>query len=462
MIRTTLLWMFITWLGLTAWKDWYRSLCGLILLMGVFQHPDMPKSILDIPGLNPWNLLLVVTFIAWFSHRNLDGYKWDMPSKYSTLLVLYLCIVVIGFFRMLWDLNGLNYYSNVTGWPMPSNTDFFNEYFINTIKWTVPAILLFDGCRTDARLKMALAAILGASLLIALQVIKCVPIQVLMAQGADLSEKTISLLRKDVGYHRTDLAVMLSGSFWAFFSAREIFKLRLWGTLLYLAGSTALLLSLALTGGRGGYLAWAMISLVFCVFRYRKLLIILPIILVIALPLAPSLVTRMTEGLTSEEGIDQNTLTAGRNIAWPLVIEKITASPIFGYGREAMKRTGIATRIVLEFKDSAPHPHNAYLEMLLDNGAIGFTIAISFFFLIIKNSLELFLDRDSVNFRVVGGVSLSLVGAHLIGSLTGQTFYPREAAFGMWCAIGLLLRVIVIRSDPGRKKMLHNFSYRNI
>lgn len=444
MIRITLIWMFIGYLGITAWKDWYKSLCGLILLMGVYKHSDFPKSVLDIPGLNPWNLLLVMIVAAWLVNRRSDGCKWDMPSNVNTLSWLYFVVIVIGFFRMIWNLDGFENYARVTGWPMPSTAGIWNDYLFNTVKWVIPGILLFDGCRTDAQIKLALAAILGTYFILALQVIQYVPIYSLI-NSSNLGEKTVSILSKNVHYHRTDLAVMLAGSFWALFSAREIFRLRLWWFFLSTLGLLIFLVSLALTGGRAGYLAWAGMALVFCFFRYRKLLFLLPVVIIIALPYAPALIDRMTEGVSNDEGIDKATLTAGRDVAWPLVIDKIGDAPIIGHGREGMKQTGIAATIFLDFNDSAPHPHNAYLEALLDNGIVGFTIVIAFFFIVMKNSFTLFRDRESLRNRVLGGVCLALVGSQLIGSLTGQTFYPREQSFGMWCAIGLLLRMVVIR-----------------
>ena len=36
------------------------------------------------------------------------------------------------------------------------------------------------------------------------------------------------------------------------------------------------------------------------------------------------------------------TVTAGRNIAWPLVIAKIAEAPLGGYGRLGMERAGLA------------------------------------------------------------------------------------------------------------------------
>jgi O-antigen ligase len=444
MIRFTLLWMLIGYLGITAWKDWYRSLCGLILLMGLYQHPDMPKSIFDIPGLNPWNLLLLMIVFAWVSNRRKDGCKWDMPSKFKLLLWLYLCVIVVAFFRMIWDFDSIKYYASVTGWPIPSTTGLWNDYLLNTIKWIVPGLLLFDGCRTDAQIKLALAAILGANVILALQVIQYVPFHTLIGDN-NLSEETVNRLRRNVGYHRTDLAVMLAGSFWALLSIKQLFPFRKWWFLLYTGGLFIFLLSLALTGGRGGYLAWVGIGMIFCLFRYRKLLFILPIMIAISLPYAPALVNRITEGVSSDEGVNHDALTAGRSLAWPLVINKIKDAPIIGYGRDGMRREGIATTLFIDYGESAPHPHNAYLEILLDSGIIGFSIVASFFWLILQNSLALFCNRHNVRYQLIGGVGVSLIGAQLIGSLTGQTFYPREITVAMWCAIGLVLRMTTDR-----------------
>ena len=38
-------------------------------------------------------------------------------------------------------------------------------------------------------------------------------------------------------------------------------------------------------------------------------------------------------------------------------------------------------------------------------------------------------------------MALALVLSLLVAGLGSQTFYPREGSVGMWCAIGLLLRV---------------------
>lgn len=70
MIRTTLLWMLVAFLAAYSWRDWYKALCGLILLMAVVEHPDFPKTVMGVQGINPWNILLFVVFFAWLDRKS--------------------------------------------------------------------------------------------------------------------------------------------------------------------------------------------------------------------------------------------------------------------------------------------------------------------------------------------------------------------------------------------------------
>jgi O-antigen ligase len=147
-----------------------------------------------------------------------------------------------------------------------------------------------------------------------------------------------------------------------------------------------------------------------------------------------------------DEVTDVYTVTAGRNIAWPLVLDKIAEAPLSGYGRRAMERTGITAHLRDELDEDFAHPHNAYLEMLLDNGWIGLLLVAPFYLTILGVAVRLLRDQRSPYFVVAGAVMTALVLALLVASVGSQTFYPREGAVPMWCAIGLALRVAVVRA----------------
>ena len=102
--------------------------------------------------------------------------------------------------------------------------------------------------------------------------------------------------------------------------------------------------------------------------------------------------------------------------------------------------------LMKKYAEEFPHPHNAYLEMMLDNGWLGTLLVVPFYFVILWQAVSLFRDSGDPVFVSVGGVACALVIALLVGSVGSQTFYPREGSVPMWCAIGLMLRVYVERS----------------
>ncbi len=451
MIRLLLLSGFIFFLCVYAWKDWYKSLCGLILLMAVIEHPDMPKTIFEIQGLNPWNIGFLVVFLAWVASRKREGLTWDMPRGTSVLLLLYLGVVLVGFVRMFADRS---YIGNIPDGYLIS------EYLVNSVKWVLPGILMYDGYRDRSRLTFGLYCTVGLYFLIALQVAKWIPPGVAIS-GQELTARSLKILVREVGYHRVNLAMMLAGASWAMLAIRPLAVTASRRSLIILA-SIILTYALGLTAGRAGYATWACLGLTLCLVKWKKGLLLVPIVALVIAIAIPGVVERTKQGFTPEtrdvnvrlapaDDYDESepdlyTILAGRNIAWQYVVPKIGEAPVFGHGRLAMRRTGIATFLQTEFGEIFPHPHNAYLELLLDNGMVGFLIVISFYLSVLKTSFSLFLDRRNPYYEAVGGVAAALVLALLFASIGSQTFYPREGAVGMWCAMGLMLRLGVERS----------------
>ena len=134
MIRLILLALLVAGFSIYAFRDWYKSLCALIVLMAVIEHPDMPNSIFGIQGFNPWNILLFFVIIGWAVSRQQEKLRWDMPANIKLFLFLYFLVMIIGFFHMLVDKGSLAYYQMITTNKVHSTAYLWSEYFINTIK----------------------------------------------------------------------------------------------------------------------------------------------------------------------------------------------------------------------------------------------------------------------------------------------------------------------------------------
>jgi O-antigen ligase len=243
------------------------------------------------------------------------------------------------------------------------------------------------------------------------------------------------------------------------YASRDLVS-RHWLKLLVVALAGTIVFAQALTGGRMGYVTWAVVGLILCSIRGRWLLVAGPVLAVALLAVVPAAADRLLQGFdpsTSEygadpysDGPDLATITAGRTIIWPYVRAKIAEAPMFGYGRLAMQRTGLSEFLATSLDEGFAHPHNAYLELLLDNGIIGFLAVIPFYVFVVLCALRLYADSRSPVFVAAGGIAAAMTLSLLVAAMGSQTFYPREGAVGMWCAIGLLLRVRVERARAVR------------
>jgi O-antigen ligase len=245
--------------------------------------------------------------------------------------------------------------------------------------------------------------------------------------------------------------MMLAGASWAILCT--VFLFHRWILRLGVLGAAgAVVLGQALTAGRAGYAAWAGVGFLLSLLRWRVALVLVPVVGLGIASWLPGVQERISTGFGDESGIvvvqsDDYEMTAGRSAVWPLVADKILEAPLFGHGRLAMRRTGLTHYIRNELRDIFGHPHNAYLELLLDSGVLGVLLAAPFFIVMVMHALTVFLDRNDPMFCAAGGAALSLMTALFIAGMGAQTFYPREGVVGMWAMLGVLLRVSVERRN---------------
>ena len=438
-IRALTLYIVVAGLSIYSWKDWFKSLCGLILLTTVMGRPDFPERFAGIQGLNLWNFLFANVFLAWLMNRRRQGLVWDMPRNINLFLVLWLGVILVGWVRMIVDRSQL---VDLT------LTDLISEQLINTIKWPIVGLLLFDGCRTRYRIKLALACILLLFALFTIQIVKYVPSNVAFEAG---NLKVRRAIEQDIGININDAAKMMSGVPWAMLTIIPLLKIRKYRIFMLGACATSVY-ALVLTGSRSGYIACGATLVFLCVLRWRRYLLLLPFMVLILAASFPGAKARMLMGFgeinaAGEEVINKLEVTSGRSQVWPVVASKIRESPVLGFGREAMNRKGLTEKDKKEAGKSrgVNHPHQAYLEVLLDGGLLGFVVIIGLHGFILVYSARLFVDRGDPLYTAGGGLALALLTGHLVANMGGSSFYPRVIDLGLWCAIGVMLRLYVAR-----------------
>ncbi len=436
-IRISALYISVVFLSIYAWKDWFKSLCGLILLMAVIEHEDMPKTMFGIQGFNMWNVLFVGIFLAWLASRRREGLRWDMPRHVNVLLLMYLGVVLVGFLRAVFDR------SYIEDYPFKS---LVSEELINTVKWVLPGVLLFDGCRTRRRLVMVLVCLLVMYFLIATQVVRRLPFE--SALGGGVSHRARTKTCTSIGYSACDMSTFLAGASWGILAVLPLVRQKKYRVLI-LAAAGMVAFGQVLTGGRAGYLAWGATGLILCLLKWRKYLILAPVVVILLPIVFPGAAARMLTGfgqtdVAGQSMTDDYLVTSGRTLVWPHIVDKIGESPVVGYGRLAMERAGLEEYLRQKYGEGEAfgQTHNMYLETLLDNGIIGSIPILLFWGMMVIYSGKLFRS-DNRLCSAVGGLTLSLMLAQLFAGIGSQHFYPEESTLGAWAAMFLAVRVYV-------------------
>ena len=80
-----------------------------------------------------------------------------------------------------------------------------------------------------------------------------------------------------------------------------------------------------------GWVTWVVLGLLFSFFRWRKGLLLFPLVMMFVLLLVPAVQDRLFQDMDTNEGSalieDASTVTSGRTVAWPFVIDSISERP---------------------------------------------------------------------------------------------------------------------------------------
>jgi O-antigen ligase len=204
------------------------------------------------------------------------------------------------------------------------------------------------------------------------------------------------------------------------------------------------LAGLLLTFSRGAWLAFGAAVLVLLLHYRRPLhfLLVGGIIAVVVAAAPEAVYDRLTTGLeeaaTARGGPaagEDDKLTAGRLGAWKMLAPEVMRSPLIGRGIGSTAWSAP----VRDGRYPAQHPHNLFLEVMLDVGLFGF-LALAWLFLKYWRGFRA-LSRDeglSPSLRAYfGGAAAALVGLVVMGISNGHYMPAPEQTF-FWFSLGML------------------------
>lgn len=455
MLRLTVLYIFVGGLMLLSVRRWFLALCGLMFLTVLIQHPSMPREMAGIQGLNPWNATFFVIFVSWMINRRFESGRSSASPRLLVGFAAFSAMLILTGLFAITDVPALQ----GDGGARYTARDIFVDTVINPMKYLLVGVMFFDGATTRERVKQALFAGVGSGLCYAAMMYKTLKLGVFTMDYSAARRATDKL----VGLYANDMAEVLAFTLWAAVLLGLMID-RNWLRAVWLLAVVAVVPAFFALKSRAGMLAFSMTAMVLGLLKWRRILFAMPVALLLTVAFAPDVVDRVTTGIHAESAgeNDWEAISAGRvTYLWPAALEQISHSPIFGHGRYAILRTGAFDTILDAVGRVPTHPHNSYLEVLLDAGVVGLLTCLAVMFGLTRAAWMLLRERNDRLITAVGAVAMIAVVTELSAGIAGSSFYPTQSAVPYLCVWGVAMRLAtekVVQTADSAQRCMAAFS----
>lgn len=407
----------------------------LILLMPISRTYVFPHAMFGVTGLNPVNLLLVGTFGSWMLHGLSDGsIRRFLPRP---LLWLYIVPMVIA-----GAVGSQHFHDIAHGFFMydllefDSPAGYIRDRVVKPLFLVLFALLVgATVSRSEKPEKFLIPTVVSIWLMSAMTIVFVLQSGI----GVNLlaSARSRDFLTPLIGMHANEL-----GRLYAVAYALMLFT---WAEakdsglrVLLLASMGMIVVALILTFSRSAFIVFILVNLFFVIWRLNaKTLLVFGFLAVGGLFFLPGAVfERMTHGFGG--GLDA--ISAGRiESIWLPLLADVERNPIFGTGlgsilwSDAMRTRGGVSVL------GVTHPHNAYLQAVLDMGIVGMILLCAYFTHVWRGFRKLSVDPalSPVMRGFYQGAAAGLL-SFLIAAVTDGSLLPRTEQAFLWLAIGMM------------------------
>ena len=198
-------------------------------------------------------------------------------------------------------------------------------------------------------------------------------------------------------------------------------------------------IALMLTFSRGAFFGFLVVNGLFLIWRRNiKTLLAAAFIVALALLLMPDAVyERMAAGFSgSSAQLDPDAVSAGRiDRIWLPLLPEVMTNPVTGHGIGSIMWSEPMRTAPGQVILPVTHPHNAYLQALLDMGVVGLALLGAYFFHVWRGLRSLARAPALRGFYL--GAAAGLVSM-LISNITDSSLMPRPEQAFLWLAIGMM------------------------
>ncbi len=418
-------------------RDFRIGVVLLIVLMPISASYFFPHAMLGITGLNPLNLLLVGTLGSFLFQGLFDGSLRGFVPR--PLFWMYIVPMLIG------GAMGVGHVSEIASVyhimepeliAFYNATGYIRDMVVKPLFLVLFALLVAAAVMRSNKPDKLLIPTMISIALAALMVILFVA-QSGVSLGQLASSEAREFMAHKIGLHANDLGRLFTIAY-----ALLLFSwvaLRHVGYRILVAACMALaVIALMLTFSRGAFVGFIGVNVLFLIWqRSIKTLIGFVLLAAIALLVLPAEVyDRATVGM----GQGVNAISAGRvETLWLPLLPEVVRSPIYGSGLGSMMwsetmHSGGGVSVL-----QATHPHNAYLQALLDLGSVGLLVLCGYFVHVWRGFRTLYRDAQLTPvmrgfFQGAAAGMLSLA----VANLSDGSLLPRPEQVFLWLAIGMM------------------------
>ena len=421
----------LTVLGCFAVLTDYRIGAVLLIVMLPVQGSSLfPHSAFGVIGLNPMNLVLAATVGSYL----MRGYSFR-PFVSKPLVWLFIApMAVAGLIGMphVGDIHPAFYEEELIHFT--DTLGYLSQTLFKPLLTVLVAIMIGSGV---ARVKKAESFLIP--IIASVWVMSLLAIGYVIASGVSIGSLALSTSRaffSGLGMHANDLGRLYAVAYaLLLFTWGETKDLRLKTVLIFTMG--ILTIALILTFSRGAMVGWVLVNALFLVWKFNAKTIGLALLAGGAglLVMPGAVVSRMSMGLVG--GGDVNEFSAGRmDDLWIPLFPELFKSPIWGNGLDSIMWSNAmwADQIAI-----ATHPHNAYMQAILDMGLVGLALLLAFYWHVYRCARDLgsnaYLSPTMRGFYQ--GVVASLL-CFIITGFVGSSLRPSQEFAFLWIAIGMM------------------------
>ena len=403
----------------------------LILLLPLEPTVYMPHSIAGVTGLNPINLLEVATLLSFLFSRDTKISEF-VPKR---LFWLYLLPIMVGGLLGSQHVNEIpSTFFDVGGVNFTDGLGYLRDMLVKPLTMVLVALLVGAAVARSKKPEHFIIPIVASVWIMAL-----FAIQFVLFSNITLSQLSAAGERgffSSIGVHANELGRLFAVAYallifvwWE--SKNAVLKVVLMATMAVLA------LALLLTFSRGAFLGFIIVNVLFLLWKFNMRSVALALLAaVVGLMFMPGAVyDRVMMGFGGGGNLD--TVTAGRlDGIWLPLLPELFKSPVWGSGLgSTMWSNAMRNGLML----LVGHPHNAYMEAVLDMGLLGLGLIAAFYFHVWQKlralGSNMYLTPEMRGF--FQGAAAGLV-AFAITNWAGSSLVPKPEYAFLWLAIGVM------------------------